>query len=157
VALPATVFERTAYRLDSSRRPPVAPRHPLLGERRVDDEGAVTFTRECSSDASGIAGHRVGGVTVVPFAAYVDMAVAAAREGEPGAALEALAVHEPLALAAGVSRTLRVAVTGPAGARGVRIESMDGGVSVLFEAHVRTLSTPLEAESLDEARTRATS
>lgn len=77
--------------------------HPLLG-RRIDSAAApewVQFESRLSARAPGyLADHRVGGRAVLPATAALEMALAAAREAEPGrrVVLERIAFHRAVIL-----------------------------------------------------------
>jgi acyl transferase domain-containing protein/NADPH:quinone reductase-like Zn-dependent oxidoreductase/short-subunit dehydrogenase/acyl carrier protein len=120
VAVPGTFFERVAYRLEPTRRPPKA-----------------TFERTMSvDDPAFLSDHRVAGLATMPLTGYLDMALAAARAwGEPEAALTGIVVHEPLVLPAGMTRVVRVVGSVR---DGVRVESVrdEGEATVHFEARL---------------------
>ncbi|KIG17261.1 Malonyl CoA-acyl carrier protein transacylase [Enhygromyxa salina] len=83
------------------REPATASGHPLLGPSRNSPAAPELWTweRRVGVDAPRYLGdHRVGGACVLPAAAYVEMAFAAAAERWPGRAtsLVELALHEAL-------------------------------------------------------------
>jgi phthiocerol/phenolphthiocerol synthesis type-I polyketide synthase C len=112
VDLPAYPWQRERHWLAASgegggvtgRRPV----HPLLGYRLDPNEAQW----ECHLDLSrtpAYADHKVGGETILPAAAYVEMALAAAREIDPGALreIEDLEIRAPFPLSEHHSRTVR--------------------------------------------------
>ena len=112
VDLPAYAWQRERHWLAASgesggvtSRRPV---HPLLGYRLDPNE----HLWECHLDtdrAPAYADHKIGGETVLPAAAYVEMALAAAHEIDPGTLreIEDLEIRAPVALSEHHSRTLR--------------------------------------------------
>jgi acyl transferase domain-containing protein len=111
VDLPTTVFRRRRYWL------PPAPAggdaaHPLLGTMvdRADGEGTL-FTGSLSvSRTPWLAEHVVGGDTILPATAFLEMALAAADHG----AVEELTIGTPLLVPAGGEIECQVTVTGSA-------------------------------------------
>ena len=81
VELPTYPWQRRRYWFDAAPRHASADEHPLLG-RRVDAfSGHVLFTKELSADSpSYLADHQVHGTPILPAAAYLEMAIAAAQE-----------------------------------------------------------------------------
>lgn len=111
--LPTYPFQRKRYwipeRKDArpnSRRPeptssPSVEAHPLLGFRREApahlENTRVWEKRHQGNKITFMRGHRVGDLAVMPFAAYAEMAFAAAREsGMRNRGLENLELHHPL-------------------------------------------------------------
>jgi acyl transferase domain-containing protein/acyl carrier protein len=119
--LPTYPFERERHWLDVRPAPPVAA-HPLLGGE-VTAAGRERLAFEPSPGPAGLpslADHRLRGRPVLPAAAYLEMALAAARR----AGLEVvadLAIHAPLLLDPASGPRLRCAVIAADGA-GARLE-----------------------------------
>ena len=93
---------------------PFACRHPLLGAHFQTHEGAHFWQTELSlGQHPYLADHRVNGMAVFPAAAYVEMALAAAREvfGEGSHALAHFIFHEALFLAEDAALILQTALT----------------------------------------------
>ncbi len=133
VALPTYPFQRRRYWLESpagesahesrtnghgSRAPERATvGHPLLGRRLADlahlPDTLVWETQLGGETASYFEGHRVMGVAVLPYAAYVEMALAAAAasaETPCGGSyrISDLELHHPLFLPGDDSRVLQI-------------------------------------------------
>ncbi|MFF0457717.1 SDR family NAD(P)-dependent oxidoreductase [Nocardia africana] len=134
VALPTYVFRHERYWLQPSVPADVRrsgldeAAHPLLGATvRIPDSSDVVFTGRLSrEDQQWLADHTVGGVTLLPGAAFVDLI------GHIGASLDCprvveLVIEAPLSVPATGGVELRVVATGPdeAGARTVSVYSRD--------------------------------
>ncbi len=112
LALPTYPFERRAFWIS-----PRAPRHPLLGRLMEQHAHApATWIWQSRLDAPAttfLGGHRVKGSPVLPYSAYVEMALAATSE--IGAAshttLKDLALHAPLPLHPHASRTVQTVLS----------------------------------------------
>ena len=117
VALPTYPFQRQRVWVEHSRqakmgRGPVG--HPLLGRRLDSPLKEVQFEAQLGPTSPGfLEHHRFNGATVVPAAAYMEMARAAAPE--PGVALEEMEIEQALVLPEGESQTVQVVVTSPPG------------------------------------------
>ncbi|KFG98142.1 beta-ketoacyl synthase [Burkholderia paludis] len=112
LALPTYPFERRSFWLN-----PRAPRHPLLGRLMTQHAHLPgTWIWESSLDAPDtafLAGHRVKGPPVLPYSAYVEMALAATAEiGADGhTTLKDLALHAPLPLHPHGSRAVQTVLS----------------------------------------------
>jgi len=127
--LPTYPFQRQRFILDArtpNRRAAGKPVHDLLGARLAVAGVAAQFERVVSaSQPVWLDDHRIGGAVLMPFTAYLEAALAAARQvqGFEVTGLDQVEIGEPMALAVGEERVLQVVVdTGPAGAR-VRVFS----------------------------------
>jgi acyl transferase domain-containing protein len=101
LALPHYPFERRRYWLDSQ-----VDLHPLLG-RRLPPQAHLSDTwtwqsRLESAATEFLSGHRLMGSPVLPYSAYVDMALCAVSQARHSntAAISDLILHEPLFLRA---------------------------------------------------------
>ncbi|WP_431825893.1 beta-ketoacyl synthase N-terminal-like domain-containing protein [Burkholderia sp. F1] len=116
LTLPTYPFERRGFWI-----PPRAPRHPLLG--RLMEQHAhlpATWIWESRLDAPAttfLDGHRVKGAPVLPYSAYVEMALAATSQiGSAGhTTLKDLALHAPLPLHPHESRTVQTVLSRQSG------------------------------------------
>jgi acyl transferase domain-containing protein/NADPH:quinone reductase-like Zn-dependent oxidoreductase len=103
--------------------------HPLLG-RRIALAGtseARFESRISSADPAFLADHRVFDATVLPAAAYVEIALAAAQEawkGQP-AAIEDFSIVKPLSLPDGCSITVQTVLTEEGGSHLFQIFSAE--------------------------------
>ena len=125
--------------------------HPLLGARQETKDGTLQFA-ETFSEASlwALAEHRIGDIAVLPGAAYVEIASAAALSAGLGDAIEIsqLSYVAPLAIHPRQSRQVRTTLT-PLEDDGFRIEvesrAHAGEVWLLhFEARLATRSAGAE-------------
>ena len=117
LALPHYPFERRHYWLDSQ-----AGSHPLLG-RRLPQQPHLPDTWTWQSRLDGpetefLSSHRLQGAPVLPYSAYVEMALSAASEaGHADAAVAAdltvadLTLHEPLFLRADDPRLVQTVLS----------------------------------------------
>ncbi|MGZ2745006.1 hybrid fatty acyl-AMP ligase/type I polyketide synthase [Burkholderia stagnalis] len=112
LTLPTYPFERRGFWIS-----PRAPRHPLLG-RLMEQHAHLpgTWIWESRLDAPAttfLSGHRVKGPPVLPYSAYVEMALAATSEiGAAGhATLKDLALHAPLPLHPHAARTVQTVLS----------------------------------------------
>ncbi|GAB2585150.1 type I polyketide synthase [Ramlibacter solisilvae] len=83
--------------------------HPLLGEQ-VDNDNGAAFEATYDSQALWVLGeHRVGGRSVLPGTAYIEIARAAMMALHPGAAIEirSLSYEEAMVFDAGAARRVR--------------------------------------------------
>ncbi|MHB1132626.1 MAG: SDR family NAD(P)-dependent oxidoreductase [Chloroflexota bacterium] len=125
VALPTYPFQRQRYWLAPTKQGPTSPLpvgasqssalHPLLG-RPLRSPLIKDIAFECQlgpEQPAFLAEHKVFDIIVVPAAAYLEMAVAAARNcGEPGPqVLEEVVILEALALPEGATRKVQLVVT----------------------------------------------
>ncbi len=88
--------------------------HPLLGNRTdVADKGIVYETALNTRWLSYLEDHCIYGSVVVPAAAYVEMAVAAATDACPrqDVILQGLAIQQAMFLEPGVTRVVRTTLT----------------------------------------------
>ncbi|WP_434042178.1 MULTISPECIES: type I polyketide synthase [Sorangium] len=127
VPLPTYPFERERHWIDTGARSPGAPRrprqargeasaHPLLGASFsvATQPGARFWERDLSPDGAlaYLADHRVEGEIVLPGAAYLEMALAAAAEvhGDGAHAVEDVTFERMLALPEAGARPVHVAL-----------------------------------------------
>ncbi len=124
ISLPTYPFERQSYWLEEETKPiaTAAPQtasasgHPLLG-MRLDKLAHLpgTYVWETRLDGSAadvLAGHRLMGSTVVPYSAFVEMALAAAPQACPGGfhRIEDLSLHQALFVSQEQARVIQVVV-----------------------------------------------
>ena len=101
--------------------------HELLGARLAVAGVAAQFERVVSAtEPAWVADHRIAGTVVMPLTAYLEAALAAARQvyGADVTGLDHVEVGEPLPLPDGHERLLQVVVDDAAGQR-VRVFSRD--------------------------------
>lgn len=157
--LPTYPFERRSYWLAEEEQPSVstatalrANSHPLLG-RRLDEMAHLPGTHvwELPLDVSAarlLEGHRVLGSTVVPYSAYVEMALTTAREvcRRQFYELDDLALHQALFLSKDRPRVIQVVLN----------ELGDGNLSFkVFSREARTTSPSHEWTLCASATIRA--
>ena len=112
LALPTYPFERRGFWIT-----PRAPRHPLLGRLMEQHAHApATWIWQSRLDAPAtifLDGHRVKGSPVLPYSAFVEMALSATSEiGAAGhTTLKDLALHAPLPLHPHASRTVQTVLS----------------------------------------------
>ncbi len=120
----------------TDRETPAA--HPLLGRRMPSSLPEAQFLARPDPEIRALFDdHRVFGQPVVPGAAWVEMALAAAASdgGEP-AVLEGITFHRPLRLSAGLSPLLQLVLgMEPDGSRRFRILSADAGGGQSWTLH----------------------
>lgn len=116
LALPTYPFQRERYWIDPRPGAKLVPRrrnqdeHPLLGRRLRSALRQVQFECELAAgDLTYLDDHRVFGLTILPAAAFTELALAAARAalGTKLPGLDALEIHAPFALAEGETRVLQ--------------------------------------------------
>ncbi|HEY6922248.1 MAG TPA: ketoacyl-synthetase C-terminal extension domain-containing protein, partial [Steroidobacteraceae bacterium] len=117
LALPHYPFERRRYWLDAH-----TAAHPLLG-RRLPQQPHLPDTWTWQSRLDGpqaefLTGHRLMGAPVLPYSAYVDMALCAAAEAvhtegavAAGLTLADLTLHEPVFLRADDPRLIQTVLS----------------------------------------------
>ncbi|MCC6456108.1 MAG: SDR family NAD(P)-dependent oxidoreductase [Caldilineaceae bacterium] len=120
LSLPTYPFQRQGYWLSPPAHAPQRQAglnhrgtslHPLLGRQLRLAGSQKVFETEVSFETHPfVADHRVHGMTLFPAAGYIEMAFAAGRTlfGVDMPAVEALALHKPLILNAGVVQTLQL-------------------------------------------------
>ena len=181
VPLPTYPWQRERYWMEASTARAAAGHasgsravptggHPLLGGTfdLASQPGAHFWESELGTDSLPYLGdHRVQQVVVLPGTAYLEMALAAARELRGAAhVLEEVAFREPLILQEGKARKVQVALTEEtSGALSFRVSSRElsqnGGPSPSWTLHatgrVRAGEAPETAsggESLDLVQAR---
>ncbi len=86
--------------------------HPLLGRRLRSPLKDVLFEAEFSADSfSFLNDHRIFGMAVLPATAYIEMALAAAREVFGAGVIEDLEIQEALVVADDSSRAVQMILT----------------------------------------------
>ncbi len=129
--LPTYPFQRQRFIMDArkpNRRVVGKSVHDLLGARMAVAGVAAQFERVVGADdPAWVADHRIGGAVVMPLTAYLEAALASARQvhGEGVTGLDQVEVGEPLALPDGEERLLQVVVDGAATGARVRVFSRD--------------------------------
>ena len=176
VALPTYRFERERHWIDrptSVATPPVnrareTVRHPLLSRIEHTETGETRFEHQLTVDSLPLVrDHVVHGITMVPAAVYVDLALAASEACFLGAptALANLSVREPLAMGADERRLLQVRCT-PEGDRRLLVEIRSRGAddeAGAWRQHGSAIAEPLASDTvcpdaglLEDALTRCT-
>ena len=115
LALPTYPFQRQPFLISfasKSRKPVGESVHDLLGERLAVAGVAAQFERVVDSASPGwVADHRIASEVLMPMTAYLEAALAAARQVDSGVtSLEAVEVGEPLPLRKGEQRLMQVCV-----------------------------------------------
>jgi acyl transferase domain-containing protein/NADPH:quinone reductase-like Zn-dependent oxidoreductase/NADP-dependent 3-hydroxy acid dehydrogenase YdfG/acyl carrier protein len=152
VRLPTTPFQRQRFGITwrkAERRAPGKVVHDLLGARLSVAGAAAQFERTVTStDPAWIADHRIGGEAVMPLTAYLEIALAAARQvsGAETAVLHHIEVGQPLPLREGEQRLLQVVVDPVGAPERVRIFSRDAAQD--HEPWLLHASTLLQAPGL---------
>lgn len=101
VNLPTYPFQRQRYWVEgSSIRQMQVDRHPLLGVRlQLSRSQAIYYENQLAPKRPEfLSDHRVLGTVMLPLAAYVEMALAAAAQLELGQRVENLSVQKPVEL-----------------------------------------------------------
>ncbi|MFC1975071.1 type I polyketide synthase [Chloroflexota bacterium] len=124
VVLPTYPYQRERYWIEGAQptHPPAmiehqkqAKLHPLLGKRlRSPAMQEIVFESQVSQEIQGyITDHRVFGTVVLPAAAYLEMAIAAAEEtyGQGNYALEDVVIQEALIIPENEIRTVQLILT----------------------------------------------
>ncbi len=119
LALPTYAFQRQRYGIDLLKSDDPSSEsgdHPLLGARLASASRDVQFQSALNTDRiSMLADHRVGDAAVLPASAYLEIALAAAREVLPddfaGIRLRDVALQQMLRLPAARSQTVQTIVT----------------------------------------------
>ncbi|HYJ97851.1 MAG TPA: acyltransferase domain-containing protein, partial [Burkholderiaceae bacterium] len=131
--LPTYPFQRQRFLVEPrppGRRASGSSVHDLLGERIHIAGVAAQFERRLTAgDPAWLADHRIGGEVVMPLTAYLEIALAAARQvhGSTLASVQNVEVIEPLLLGDAAPRLMQVVVDGDGAAARVRMFSRDGG------------------------------
>jgi acyl transferase domain-containing protein/NADPH:quinone reductase-like Zn-dependent oxidoreductase len=117
VPLPTYPFQRRRYWLEAAPRPEATPPagsvHPLLGRRLRSPLAELLLEARLAADLpSFLADHRVFGRPIVPAAAWLEMAGAAAALRLQGPlTVEDAVFREPLTLEEGEARTVQTVLT----------------------------------------------
>lgn len=120
--------------------------HPLLGYRLHEPE--AEWENQLDTDLyPNLRDHRVGDAVVVPAAAFVDMALAAAHAWQEGAAqeLEELEIRAPLLLEDNRTKTVRLRIDATDGSFVIRSRDRLSQDPWLVNAVGRLLGTPAGA------------
>lgn len=162
--LPSYPFQRRPYGIDwgpgeagpAARAATVPAQHPLLGPRLESPAlaaGTVVHAGRLSPSSAGLlAHHRIFGEVVLPAAAHVELALAAAAQGlsaaqrEAGAgsmALDDVAIMSALVLPQELGAEVQLVLEGQAGsARGFKIFSRQDGQDWALHSSGRVLPAP---------------
>jgi acyl transferase domain-containing protein/NADPH:quinone reductase-like Zn-dependent oxidoreductase/acyl carrier protein len=115
LVLPTYPFQRERYWVKKTARKAAKSAsgvHPLLGRRLRSPLKDVRFEAEFSADSfSFLNDHRIFGMAVLPATAYIEMALAAAREVFSTGAIEDLEIQEALVVADDSSRAVQMILT----------------------------------------------
>ncbi len=152
--LPTYPFQRERYWVQA-RLVAAAPRaslpaggeHPLLGRRLRSALKVAQFEQQLAPGMLGfLDDHRVFGATILPAAAFAEVALAAARAAlaSPQPALEDLLIHQPFVIGAGELRTLQTLATPTAGGASIEIFSQGEGEEE-WTLHVSAAAVPSSA------------
>jgi acyl transferase domain-containing protein/acyl-CoA synthetase (AMP-forming)/AMP-acid ligase II/acyl carrier protein len=150
--LPTYPFERERYWIDAApgfASKAAQPPHPLLGERM---EGPAhlpetyIWRSQISASMDYIQGHRLMGAAVLPYSAYVEMALRAASETTPGSqyGISELELHQPVFFGAGSVAEIETVL------------SRQAGGSLSFQVFRRTDLADRQWSLCASARLRAT-
>ncbi|WP_437819492.1 type I polyketide synthase [Sorangium sp. So ce1078] len=169
VDLPTTPWQRERFWVDAlsrGRRPRPREGHPLLGAHLAlaFSAEAHVFQAELTRDSAAyLADHRVHGDVVLPGAAYLEMALAAAAEalGRPAFALEDVVFVAVMALPDGEALEVQTALS-PGDGSGVRFSIHSRTAGAQFTLHAEGIVRPEQdgegaaanAVPLEEARGR---
>lgn len=132
--LPSYPFQRKRFwierpQVDRCLHKPAKLVHPLLGFRLHSALKEVQFESSLScEDFRFINDHRVHGITILPATAYIEMAMAGAKEvyGPEVLGLEDVIIHEPLVIEKGENQVVQTIFTPVAADQGeFRIYSHD--------------------------------
>jgi acyl transferase domain-containing protein/acyl carrier protein len=148
VMLPTVAWQRERYWVESpapaspaasvERRPSGAPVHPLLGHRVQHSpliKEALFESRLGLGTLPWLEDHRVHGAALLPAAAYLEAALAAANEVLPGVdTVEELVMREPLVLPDEGTRVCQLVVS-PEGAAGATFQLISLGEGSAYTAH----------------------
>jgi len=126
LSLPTYPFQRKRHWLDiappahmrpqiaqTAPTPPIAPDHPLLGQRIAGASGGLTFeTRYGVQHLPYLSDHRVTGTMVLPTTVELEAALAAGRRffGADRVSIESAMHHEAMAFADGKDHAVRISV-----------------------------------------------
>ncbi len=181
LVLPTYPFQRERYwvepqgrdhgraRLSASARRTSGSEHPLLGRRLRSALRQAQFEQEIGPGSLAyLDDHRVFGRTILPAAAFAELALAAARAalGVDLPALDDLVIHAPLVVEAEEPRTIQTVVTPAAAGATVEVFSQ-GAVGEEWTLHARAAALPaalpawpasleVEATAPADARARCT-
>ena len=134
VPLPAYPWQRERYWFSDSEdgfANPVRPRkHPLLG-KRLPTAAAVWQNRLDPAAISWLPDHVVQGSVVVPGAAFIEMALAAAswETGVEAVEIERLEIRRPLVIAAGAEPAIEAGLSAEDGGFHLYARDLAGGTA----------------------------
>ena len=167
VALPTYPFQRQRYWIAERpvSRQASGPRqlvHPLLGRRLRSALPETQFEVDLAADGHGfIADHRVQGAPILPAAAFVELALAAAgehlRPEEGGLGIEDLVIAEPLGFDGGAAvRTVQTVVGPDAGIRVLSQGEDEEGWRLHATGRLLAVAHPAKGEPPAAIRDRCT-
>ncbi len=139
-SLPSYAWQRERYWYENRSDVQSAAGHPLLGQSLELSRGGRVYQQWLSlADQPWLRDHRVQGLAVLPGAAYVEMALAAAEQVAPGRPVElhAATFSEMLVLPEEGGRTLQLELTLEADAARFEISSKVEGERWRLHAHGR--------------------